>query len=84
MDFLIIVAENELKLLSKSRRGPLGASLYKGVCVTRNGKWRSVIYINGRQRYLGVFKTEVEAAKVYDTAAREYFVEPKDINFPYT
>ena len=84
MDYLIIVAENELNLLYKTRRGPLGASIYKGVCSTRNNKWRSVIYVNGRQQYLGTFKSEIEAAKMYDIAAREYFAEPKDINFPYT
>lgn len=83
MDNLLKVVETELRLLNyHSRRGPVGASVYKGVCVTRGDKWRSVIYVNGRQLYLGTFNSEVEAAKEYDLAAKMYFSYPTTLNFP--
>jgi len=84
MDNLLKVVETELRLLNdNSVRGPPGASVYKGVCVTRGDKWRSVIYVKGRQRYLGTFSSEVEAAKIYDLAAKMYFGYPTKLNFPH-
>lgn len=84
MDNLLKVVETELRLLNdNSQRGPPGASVYKGVCVTRGDKWRSVIYVNGRQRYLGTFSSEVEAAKIYDLAAKMYFGYHTKLNFPH-
>ena len=84
MENLLKVVEAELRLLNhNSNRGPPGASIYKGVCVTRGDKWRSVIYVDGRQLYLGTFESEVEAAKEYDFAARMYFNYPTKLNFPH-
>jgi hypothetical protein len=54
---------NYIMSLYKKRRGPRGISNYKGVCISRHGKWRAIIYKNGRQIYLGVYNTKEEAYK---------------------
>ncbi|CAN0344500.1 unnamed protein product, partial [Phaeothamnion confervicola] len=56
--------------------------MYRGVCVTREGKWRAVIYKDRKQLYLGVFDSEVVAAKAHDRAARLHFGDCAVINFP--
>ena len=33
----------------RRRRGRKGRSIYRGVCVTREGKWRAVIYMERKQ-----------------------------------
>lgn len=45
-----------------------GASAYKGVAKGKAGKWVARIFA-GRRLSLGVFLTEEEAARAYDTAA---------------
>ncbi|KAG5184928.1 hypothetical protein JKP88DRAFT_137719, partial [Tribonema minus] len=54
---------------------------YRGVCVTREGKWRAVIYKERKQLYLGVFESEVDAAKAHDRAARQHFGDQAMVNF---
>lgn len=58
-----------------------GRSIYKGVDWRHDRKkWRATICVNGKRSYLGVFKTEEEAAHVYDKAAVELFGEFARIN----
>jgi len=46
------------------------SSRFKGVAWHMDtGKWQASIKVNGRQRYLGVFASEEEAAAVYTAAA---------------
>lgn len=59
-----------------------GRSSFRGVCITREGKWRSVIYVERKQRYLGVFDEEITAAKAYDYAALQYFGANAKLNIP--
>lgn len=57
-----------------------GVSQYKGVCRDR-GKWRAYITKDWKYHYLGRHDSEIEAAKIYDEAARELFGEFANTNF---
>lgn len=58
------------------------SSMYKGVYASK-GKWCASIQDLTRHRiHLGYFDSELEAAVVYDAAAREYHGEFAVLNFP--
>jgi hypothetical protein len=44
--------------------------------------WRTHIKIEGKQRTIGHFKSELEAARAYDVKAKEAFGEFANLNFP--
>jgi len=57
-------------------------SKYKGVYLAKNRYknkiytyWQAQIVINKKHMYLGIFKTEIEAAMVYNKKAKELFGE---------
>lgn len=57
-------------------------SRYKGVDWAKDMKrWRVRILVNGKRIYLGSFDDEIEAAKAYDIAAKEYHGEYASLNF---
>lgn len=65
------------------------SSIYKGVVFFKDGRqkpWRAFVQrsINGKkkQHYLGVFASEIDAAKAYDAKAKELFGEFANLNFP--
>ena len=72
---------------------PTGGSKYLGVCIvkriTRKKTGKIYIYyrycasirVNGKRKYRGYFKTEVEAAIAYDNAAKIYHGEFANLNF---
>jgi len=73
-------AENGYNQASKT-----GTSRFKGVSWHKQpGKWEAYIQVDGKQRYLGLFTDEVEAAETYDKAARELFGEFAYCNFRIT
>ena len=64
-------------------------SSYKGVCFDKSrNKWQASInsaILWGREhkkKFLGRFKSEIEAAEAYDVAALKYFGEFANLNFP--
>jgi hypothetical protein len=59
-----------------NKPGMRGTSPFKGVCWCRRKRfWRAQITIRKRQKFLGHFATDREAAAAYDVAAREAFGE---------
>ena len=65
----------------QNRKTIRGRSRFKGVSfIPRKRRWRANITVNGRQRTLGSFKTEQEAALVYNWAAACEFGEYAHLN----
>ncbi len=77
---LVTTSQNHMNRRPKAS----GSSRYKGVTRTsRRTSWMARIGIGGkREKHLGTFKTEEEAARAYDAAAREHFGEFARLNFP--
>lgn len=55
---------------------------YKGVHTVYKDRFRAVIRVNRKLHYLGYFKSALEAASAYDTAALKHFGEFAKLNFP--
>jgi len=59
------------------------SSKYKGVTFQKaTRRWRATIHVTGRSIQLGEFKSERQAAKAYDEAAKKYFGTFVCLNFP--
>jgi hypothetical protein len=68
---------------SRNRRKQTGSSSKcKGVRLHSCGNWQSRIQVNGKLIHLGLFDSEVAAAKQYDAAARQYFGDFAPCNCP--
>ena len=65
-----------------NRRSFCGTSKYKGVSWhKRDKKWQAYIRLNGKLIHLGLFDSEIEAARAYDIKAKELFGEFAHLNF---
>lgn len=59
------------------------SSTYKGVSFHRkHNKWTARIRVNGRLINIGLFESEIDAARAYDIMAIKHFGEYANINFP--
>ena len=59
-----------------------GSSRYKGVRWHKTAKkWQAQIVSNHKERHLGLFDNEIQAAQAYDIAAKELFGEFAYTNF---
>ena len=57
-------------------------SKYRGV--SRNGKtWQVLIMVNRNKNYIGNFKSEDEAAKIYDEYAMKFHKDKARLNFSH-
>nr|WP_097610072.1 hypothetical protein [Bacillus cereus] len=57
------------------------SSKYHGVCfVTSSNKWQATISFNGKNKIIGRFKSEYEAAEAYNKKALELFAESATLN----
>ena len=69
--------------MNKKRCRRPTVSGFKGVAWRHDrSKWFARIYLDGRQIYLGMYDSAQEAARAYDTAARDLFGEFARLNFP--
>ena len=67
-----------------NRRSGHGLSRFIGVSMDRRrGIWRANIRVGGKQKCLGRFDTETDAALARDEASRRYFGEFASLNFPH-
>lgn len=58
-------------------------TIYKGISWhKRQEKWNVRIRIMGESYYFGCFESDVEAAKIYDCAARRIYGKNARLNFP--
>lgn len=77
---------NTHALKNKLSRPPRGVkrkdntSGFVGV-VKNNKNWQAQILVDGKHKYLGTFKTKVEAAKAYDIASVKYHGDSGKRNF---
>ncbi|HDE8374466.1 TPA: AP2 domain-containing protein [Staphylococcus aureus] len=49
------------------------SSIYKGVSLGKDGRYKASIYSDGRHIFLGRYKSEVEAGKAYNKAVVKYW-----------
>lgn len=49
---------------------------------SRKKRWQAQIYVNNKQKYLGLFRDEIEAAKAFDAVAFSNFGGDAQLNFP--
>mgnify|MGYP001615685995 CR=1 FL=1 len=74
-------AENIRNQRANKRTGR--TAKYKGTFFVKElGKWKAVIGINRGTKYLGLFTSEIDAARAYDAKARELFGAFARLNFP--
>jgi len=50
--------------------------------IKSSGRWAAQIRAKGKDRWLGTFDFEIDAAHAYDTAARKYYGDFARLNFP--
>jgi len=65
------------------KRRPRSLSKYKGVSYSSRGRpWKAMLMVGRKRIYLGPFDTQIQAAKAYDRAAKNYFGPYARLNFP--
>lgn len=66
--------DNSKNQMNRRKQAKPTTSIYKGVDWRKqSGKWRAQIKISGKQKHIGMYVCEVEAAKAYDKVALELF-----------
>lgn len=61
------------------------SSIYKGVSWHKHkNKWIAMCAINSKNKFIGYFSDEIQAAKAYDIKAKELHGEFAKTNFPLT
>jgi hypothetical protein len=69
--------------LQNKRASKDSVSQYKGVSWSKQQqKWQAIIRIEGRNKKLGLFTNEVDAARAYDNAAKKHHGDFARLNLP--
>jgi len=67
----------------RRKRSGAKQSKYKGIYWRKkNRKWQVQITFEKKRIHVGYFRSEIDAAKAYDRAARKYHGEFASLNFP--
>lgn len=75
-------AQNTANKIKRKAEGA-SSSKFKGVTwSSRRNAWLAQIGIGGRQKVLGAFAAEEDAARLYDAVAAHHFGEFANLNFP--
>ena len=76
------ICSQQQNLMNASKRKNC-SSKFKGVFWNKyDNRWRASIVINNRNKYIGNYLNEIEAAEAYDRASIKYFKEYAFTNFP--
>ena len=76
-------ATHSQNMCNKRKRSGPTYSKYKGIHWHKlHRKWKAAITFEKKRIYLGSFENEIDAAKVYDEAAKKYHGEFACLNFP--
>lgn len=71
---------NSQNLMNKAKKRT-SPYKYKGIWWDKwRKRWRTGIKVDGKMKYLGYFKTEIEAALAYNVAAMRYFGDFAKLN----
>ena len=77
------VATYSQNLYHRKKRSGAKYSKYKGVCWKKESrKWVARIGFQKKEVHLGYFTSEIDAARAYDDAAKNYHGEFACLNFP--
>ncbi len=77
---LATIAQNNM-----NKRSRPGVSKFKGVIYRARKKlWVARITVNRKRKYIKSCKSEIDAAKAYDEAAKKYYGQFAYLNFPPT
>lgn len=69
--------KSEASRMKKPKEG------YKGVSFHKDSKmWRAAIQVDGKNRYIGIYRAPEDAARAYDAAAYEAWGDKCYLNFP--
>jgi hypothetical protein len=67
---------------NRKSRSPRKSSKFKGVSWSKAAnKWAAVIKVDKKQKHIGAFENEIDAARAYDEASRKYHGEHGRTNF---
>jgi hypothetical protein len=70
------ICNNQKNSCNRRKRNDSIYSRYKGVWFhVRDKKWQASIQVGGKRMHLGYFKSEIEAASIYNAAALKYHGE---------
>jgi hypothetical protein len=77
------LATHSQNMCNKPKTSTKSTSRFRGVYLDkRKGRWVAKIQINRKRIWLGYFDNEIDAVRVYDTAAKMYHGEFAHLNFP--